>query len=119
MTFELSQIFVGEYPPEAAAWCNQRGYCYITELAAAADGTRRFQIVAIPEPTPDELAEQERLRKEAEAEAARVPDLEAAVAELGVTSSSDKEESDAAALDLAAYAAELEQRIAKLEAKNG
>ena len=114
MTFELSQIFTGEYPPEAAAWCNQRGDCYITELDAAADGTRRFQIVAIPEPTPDELAEQERLRKEAEAEAARVPDLE-----LGMTSTSDKEESDAAALDLAAYAAELEQRIALLEAKNG
>ena len=72
-----------------------------------------------PEPTPEELAEQERFRKEAEAEAARVPDLEAAVAELGATTSSDKEESDAAALDLAAYAAELEQRIAKLEERNG
>lgn len=58
-------------------------------------------------------------RKEELAEAARVPDLEAAVAELGVTSASDKEETDEAALDLAAYAAELEQRIAKLEAKNG
>ena len=119
MNFTINQIFTGEYPPEAAAWCNQRGDCYITELDTAADGTRRFQIVAIPEPTPDELAEQERLRKEAEAEAARVPDLEAAVAELGVTSASDKEESDTAALDLAAYAAELEQRIALLEAKNG
>ena len=41
------------------------------------------------------------------------------MAELGVTSASDKEETDEAALDLAAYAAELEQRIAKLEAKNG
>lgn len=119
MTFELSQIFTGEYPPEAAAWCNQRGDCYITELDTAADGARRFQIVAIPEPTPEELAKQERFRKKAEAEAARVPDLEAAVAELGMTSASDKEESDAAALDLAAYAAELEARIAKLEAKNG
>ena len=74
--------------------------------------------MAIPEPTPEELAEQERFRKQAEAEAARVPDLEAAVAELGATTSSDKEESDAAALDLAAYAAELEARIAKLEEKN-
>ena len=54
MTFELSQIFTGEYPPEAAAWCNQRGDCYITELDTAADGTRRFQIVAIPEPTEAE-----------------------------------------------------------------
>lgn len=119
MTFELSQIFVGEYPPEAAEWCNQKGDCYITEIDAAADGARRFQIAAVPEPTPEEQAEQERLRKQAEAEAARLPDLEAAVAELGVTAASDKEESDAAALDLAAYAAELEQRIALLEAKNG
>lgn len=119
MSFELSQIFIGEYPPEAAEWCNQNGDCYITEIEAAADGARRFQIVAIPEPTPEELAKQERMNKEAEAEAARVPDLEASVAELGMTSASDKEESDAAALDLAAYAAELEARIAKLEAKNG
>ena len=72
-----------------------------------------------PEQTAEEKAAEEKRRKEAEAEAARVPDLEAAVAELGITASSDKEESDAAALDLAAYAAELEQRIAKLEAKNG
>lgn len=72
-----------------------------------------------PEQTDEEKAAEEKRRKEAEAEAQRVPDLEAAVAELGVTSAADKEESDAAALDLAAYAAELEQRIAKLEAKNG
>lgn len=119
MTFEPSQIFTGEYPPEAAEWCNQRGDCYITEIKAAADGARRFQIVENPQPTPEELAAVEAQRKQAAAEAARVPDLEAAVAELGVTTSSDKEDSDAAALDLAAYAAELEQRIAKLEAKNG
>jgi hypothetical protein len=72
-----------------------------------------------PEQTDEEKATEEERRKQAEAEAARIPDLEAAVAELGVTSASDKEESDAAALNLAAYAAELEQRIAKLEAKNG
>ena len=72
-----------------------------------------------PEQTDEEKAAEEERRKEAEAEEARVPDLEAAVAELGVTSASDKEESDTAALDLAAYAAELEQRIVKLEAKNG
>lgn len=118
MTFELSQIFVGEYPPEAAEWCNQNGTCHIEEIAPE-NSQRRFQIVAIPEPTPEEQAEQERLRKQSEDEANRVPDLEAAVAELGVTAVSDKEESDAAALDLAAYAAELEERIAKLEAKNG
>lgn len=72
-----------------------------------------------PEQTDEEKAAEEERRKKVETEAARVPDLEAAVAELGVASSSDKEELDAAALDLAAYAAELEQRIAKLEAKNG
>lgn len=72
-----------------------------------------------PEQTDEEKAAEEERRKQAEAEAARVPDLEAAVAELGVTSALDKEETDEAALDLAAYAAELEQRIAKLEAKNG
>ena len=72
-----------------------------------------------PEQTAEEKAAEEERRKQAEAEASRIPDLEAAVAELGITASSDKEESDAAALDLAAYAAELEQRIAKLEAKNG
>lgn len=72
-----------------------------------------------PEQTAEEKAMEEERRKEAEEQASRLPDLEAAVAELGMTSSSDKEDSDAAALDLAAYAAELEQRIAKLEAKNG
>jgi len=72
-----------------------------------------------PEKTADEMTAEKEQREQAETEAARVPDLEAAVAELGMTSSSDKEESDAAALDLAAYAAELEQRIALLEAKNG
>ena len=72
-----------------------------------------------PEKTADEITAEKEQREQAETEAARVPDLEATVAELGATTSSDKEESDAAALDLAAYAAELEQRIAKLEAKNG
>ena len=118
MIFEPSQIFVGEYPPEAAEWCNDSGTYYIKEIAPE-NGHRRFQIVENPQPTPEELAEQERLHKQAEAEAARVPDLEAAVAELGITTSSDKDESDGAALDIAAYAADLEQRIAKLEEKNG
>lgn len=72
-----------------------------------------------PEQTAEEKAMEEERRKEAEEQASRLPDLEAAVAELGMTSASDKEESDVAALDIAAYAAELEQRIAKLEARNG
>lgn len=85
------------------------------ELGPLPDGA----LLTRPEQTAEELAAIEARRKEAEEQASRLPDLEAAVAELGVTSASDKEESDAAALDLAAYAAELEQRIAKLEAKNG
>lgn len=72
-----------------------------------------------PEQTAEEKAMEEERRKEAEAESARVPDLEAAVAELGELATSDKDEADSAALDLAAYAAELEQRIAKLEERNG
>lgn len=85
------------------------------ELGPLPDGAS----LTSPEQTADEKSAEEERREQAEAEAARVPDLEAAVAELGVTSASDKEETDEAALDLAAYAAELEQRIAKLEAKNG
>jgi hypothetical protein len=54
MTFELNQIFEGEYPPEAAVWCNEND-AYITELEQQ-DGVRRFQIVGIPEPTEEELA---------------------------------------------------------------
>lgn len=85
------------------------------ELGPLSDGASLTR----PEQTAEEKSAEEERRKRAEAEAARVPDLEAAVAELGVTSASDKEESDTAVLDLAAYAAELEARIAKLEAKNG
>lgn len=87
----------------------------MAELGPLPDGASLTR----PEQTADEITAEKEQREQAEAEAARVPDLETAVAELGATTSSDKEESDAAALDLAAYAAELEQRIAKLEAKNG
>ena len=87
----------------------------MAELGPLPDGASLTR----PEQTADEITAEKEQREQAEAEAARVPDLEAAVAELGATTSSDKEESDAAALDLAAYAAELEERIAKLEAKNG
>lgn len=53
MSFEPSQIFVDEYPPEAAQWCNDSGTYHIEEIEAH-DGHRRFQIVAIPEPTEAE-----------------------------------------------------------------
>ncbi len=61
MNFEIGQIFEGEYPPEAAVFCNSRGDCYIDEIEPI-DGQRRFQIVAVPEPTDDEIAE--RVRRE-------------------------------------------------------
>ena len=59
MEFEKNQIFEGEYPPEAAAWCNERGKSYIEEIEPQ-DGVRRFQIVAVPEPTDEEVAERVR-----------------------------------------------------------
>ena len=55
--FYIGQIFSGEYPPEAAYFCNESGNSYITELEPK-DGVRQFQIVAIPEPTEEEIKAQ-------------------------------------------------------------
>ncbi len=52
--FYVGQIFEGEYPPEAAEWCNNRGDCYIEELERE-NGERRFEIKAIPAPNPAEM----------------------------------------------------------------
>lgn len=52
-TFTAGQIFVGEYPPEAAMWCNENR-AYIEEIEKTSEGERQFRIVAIPEPTMDE-----------------------------------------------------------------
>ena len=57
MTFEINQIFEGEYSPHAAQWCNQNN-AYIEEVEKQ-NGVRRFKIVAIPEPTAEEIAAQE------------------------------------------------------------
>lgn len=57
MTFEIGQIFENEYPPEAAQWCNESQKAFIEEIESI-DGVRRFQIVAMPEPTPEELEAQ-------------------------------------------------------------
>ena len=54
MTFEIGQIFEGKYPPEVALWCNENN-AYINEIDTL-DGVHRFQIVAIPAPTPEEIA---------------------------------------------------------------
>jgi uncharacterized protein (DUF39 family) len=53
MNFIPGQIFVSEYPPEAAMWCNDNR-AYIEEIEKSEDGERRFRIVAIPEPTLEE-----------------------------------------------------------------
>lgn len=54
MEFEIGQIFEGEYPPEAAVFCNSRGDCYIDETEPQ-NGVRRFQIKAFPEVSLAEL----------------------------------------------------------------
>lgn len=51
MEFEIGQIFEGEYPPEAAVWCNTRGDCSIQQV----DG--RYQIIQNPEPDDSMVAE--------------------------------------------------------------
>nr|DAL15728.1 MAG TPA_asm: tail assembly chaperone protein [Caudoviricetes sp.] len=62
--FFIGQIFEETYPPEAAVWCNSHGDRYITELEK--DGAkRRFQIVAVPEPTTEEIAAQVRAKRDA------------------------------------------------------
>lgn len=59
MNFEIGQVFEGEYPPEAAIWCNEIGKVHIEEIEPV-DDVQRFQIVANPEPTDDEIADQVR-----------------------------------------------------------
>ncbi len=97
MSFVINQIFLGDYPPDAAAWCN-KNRAYIEEIAPVtreetkavqisgyvydSDGNlicepkfeektvevtvRRFQIVAIPEPTKEEIAAQALAQAKAE-----------------------------------------------------
>ena len=62
MLYQIGQIFEGEYPPEAAVFCNDSGKAYIKEIEPA-EGVRRFQIVAVPEPTDEEVAEQVRAER--------------------------------------------------------
>ena len=53
MTFEIGQVFEGEYPPEVALWCGENN-AHIEEIEAF-DGVRQFKIVANPEPTKEEI----------------------------------------------------------------
>ena len=64
MTFEIGQIFEEKYPPEVAIWCNNNN-AYIEEIEQQ-NGHRRFEVKAIPEPTAEELAEQELQKKKAD-----------------------------------------------------
>ena len=63
LPYKIGQIFEGEYTPEAAVWCNESGKAYIEEIEPQ-DGVRRFQIVKVPEPTDEEIAEQVRLERD-------------------------------------------------------
>lgn len=79
MLYQIGQIFEGEYPPEAAVFCNDSGKAYIKEIEPA-EGVRRFQIVAVPEPTDEEVTEQvraERDRRIAETDWYMMPDYPA------------------------------------------
>ena len=64
--FFIGQIFEETYPPEAAVYCNWCGDRYIKEIEKTAEGKRQFQIVAVPEPTPEEIEAQELAEAKAE-----------------------------------------------------
>lgn len=51
--YYIGQIFEGEYPPEAAEWCNNRNDAYIDEIEPLND-VRRFEIKEIPQPTAED-----------------------------------------------------------------
>ena len=64
----IGNIYLDDYEPEVAKWCNENN-ATIIEIEPL-DGHRRFQVVAIPAPTPEEqqqaLMEQKKaLRAEA------------------------------------------------------
>lgn len=54
--YKIGQIFEGIYPSECALWCNENN-AFIEEIEAV-EGVRQFQIVAIPEPTQEEIEAQ-------------------------------------------------------------
>lgn len=74
MVYKIGQIFEGEYPPEAAVWCNTRGDCSIQQV----DG--KYQIVENPPVSLEILAENvrsERDRRLAETDWYMMPDYPA------------------------------------------
>lgn len=71
MVYEIGQIFEGEYPPEAAVWCNTRGDCSIQQVGD------KYQIVENPPVSLEVLAENarsERDRRIAETDWYMMPD---------------------------------------------
>lgn len=71
MDFSIGKVFEGEYPPEAAVWCNTRGDCSIQQV----DG--KYQIVENPPVSIGVLAENvrsERDRRLAETDYCMMPD---------------------------------------------
>lgn len=63
MAFEIGQIFENEYPPEVAQWCNESGKAYIEEIEPV-DGAPRFRIVAVQEPTDEEISARVRAERD-------------------------------------------------------
>lgn len=51
--FKIGQKFIGEYPPEAARWCNDSGIAYIEEITLDREEQRTFEIVANTPPTKE------------------------------------------------------------------
>lgn len=71
MSFYIGQTFEGIYPPEAACWCNSNR-AFIEKQGNA------YVIVAVPEPTPEELEAQAL----ANAKAERAAEVEALTVEV-------------------------------------
>lgn len=57
MDFSIGKVFEGEYPPEAALWCNTRGDCSIQQV----DGG--YQIIQNPEPDDSMVAKAIRAKR--------------------------------------------------------
>lgn len=51
MIYKIGQVFENTYLPSAAVWCNKNG-CKIEKQGS------NYVIVAIPDPTPEEIAKQ-------------------------------------------------------------
>ena len=55
MSYEINQIFTDDDDyTNKANWCNENG-CYIEEIEPLEDGTRQFQIKALPEPAQEDI----------------------------------------------------------------